>query len=370
MSRVDNRFVGDQLRLARLAKGLSLEEVASAIGATRQFIHQLENGSRSPGPEAALALADALGVAVDFFYTAEAAGVRPEQCHFRKQQTTPASIISQVLARGTMVDRLVTALDTRLRLPAVDFPDIQVVNVEEIERAAETARAHWGLGAEGPITNMIRVVELAGAVVTNFEGLSERVDALSMDRPRPIIVRNDAKSSLCRQRFDLAHEAGHLIMHRGIETGDKFTEDQAHRFAGAFLFPRTAFIREFPRSRQMNWTALYQLKLRWKVSVRAMVRRAFDLGVIDAAQYRSANIQLVKNGNAKTEKYDDVLQLEVPELLATALTTLQSTGKEALNDLCDDLSLSFPMFELLTGHDLAPRADLPDNVMRFRDYLL
>jgi hypothetical protein len=41
--------------------------------------------------------------------------------------------------------------------------------------------------------------------------------------------------------------------------------------------------------------------------VRAIARRAFDLGLIDAAQYRTANIQLVKTGKAKEERYDDSL---------------------------------------------------------------
>jgi Zn-dependent peptidase ImmA (M78 family)/transcriptional regulator with XRE-family HTH domain len=369
MSRILKAFVGDQLRLARLTHGMSLEEVASAVAATRQYIHQLENGSRTPAEDLVRALADVLGVKVDFFYAAEAAGVRPEQCHFRKQQTTPASIISQVLARGTMVDRLVNKLDERLTLPTVDFPDLPVHNVEEIEQAAEAARRHWKLGSDGPIVNMMRVVENAGAVVTCFKDLSDRVDALSMDRPRPIIVRSDAKASLCRLRFDLAHEAGHLVMHRGIETGDKFTEDQAHRFAGAFLFPRAAFLQEFPRGRQMNWGVLYQLKLRWKVAVRAMVRRAFDLGIIDAAQYRTANIQIVKNGQAKTERYDDELPLEQPELLSAAIAGMRQIGPEALNDLSDDLGLSSSMYSLLTNEMLPERADLASNVTRFRDYL-
>lgn len=348
------RFVGDQLRLARLAHGLSLEQLASAVGATRQYVHQLETGSRWPAGELVDALADVLGVHPDFLSSIQANGVRPEHCHFRKQQTTPASITSQVLARGTMLDRFAQQLQQELRLPAVDFPDIPITGLEDAERAAGEARRHWGLGADGPITSMVRVVENAGAIVTYFKGLSERVDALSMDRPRPIIVRSDAKASLCRQRFDLAHECGHLVMHRGVETGDKATEDQAHRFASAFLLPRAAFIREFPRGRSTNWAELFKMKLRWKVAVRAIVRRAFDLGMIDAAQYRTANIQLVKTGQAKAERYDDQLPLEEPELLGVALTALEGSRPDGLRHLAGKLALGAPMFELLTGRPLPP----------------
>jgi Zn-dependent peptidase ImmA (M78 family)/transcriptional regulator with XRE-family HTH domain len=352
MAQGQANFVGDQLRLARLTYGFSLEDVASAVGATRQYVHQLETGSRSPAGELADALADVLGVELDFLFSVQPNGVRPEHCHFRKQQTTPASITSQVLARGTMLDRFAQRLEQELALPPVNFPDVPIIDLQGAELAATEARRHWGLGADGPITSMMRVVENAGAIVTHFKGLSERVDALSMDRPRPIIVRSDAKASLCRQRFDLAHECGHLVMHRGIETGDKTTEDQAHRFASAFLIPRAAFVREFPRGRSMNWAELFKMKLRWKVAVRAIVRRAFDLGMIDAAQYRTANIQLVKTGQAKAERYDDQLPLEEPELLNVALAALDTGRPDGVRRLAEKLSIRAPMFELLTGRPL------------------
>ena len=105
-----------------------------------------------------------------------------------------------------------------------------------------------------------------------------------------------------RLRFDLAHECGHLVMHQGVETGDRETEIQAHRFASAFLLPTTAFVTEFPRrAHYLDWPGLYTLKRRWGVSVRAIVRRAYDLGMIDAAQYRTANVHLARTGQAKGE---------------------------------------------------------------------
>lgn len=109
-------------------------------------------------------------------------------------------------------------------------------------------------------------------------------------------------------------------------------------FAGAFLIPRNAFAREFPRTRRaLDWNALFAMKLRWKVSVRAITRRAFDLGLIDAAQYRTANIQLVKTGQAKTERYDDRIALEVPELLYTAVAWLS----KRISSVCSNCYLSW-----------------------------
>lgn len=367
--RAKMNLVGEQLRLARLAHGWSLEEVGEAVGATRQFIQQLETGAKSSSEEMTAALADVLGVQPEFLCHAIPSTVRPEQCHFRGHASRPASVTSQVLARGTILDSLTTALERNLGLPAVNFPDIPVRTAEDIEAAAEEARRIWGLGSAGPITSMMRVAENAGAIVTYFADLSERVDAFSMDRRRPIIVRSSLKGSLCRQRFDLAHECGHLIMHRGVQTGDTVTENQAHRFAGAFLFPRGAVLREFPRNRSIDWRTLYSLKLRWKMSVRAIVRRGYDLGILSPAQYRTANIHLVKTGQSKVEKHDDdpTMTVEQPELLPDALDAMAHVHHLGARALAEEVGLSDAMYQLITGGELPaiPSNYVDGSVIRF-----
>ncbi|NFV79876.1 helix-turn-helix domain-containing protein [Magnetospirillum aberrantis] len=366
MERDVEAFVGEQLRLARIAWGLSLEEVGQAVQATRQYIQQLETGAKKPNSDMVAALADVLGIEPLFLRSHIRSSVKPEQCHFRKQMTTPVSVTSLVLARGSILDRLAGELDRLLRLPTVNFPDIPISAPEEIERAAEETRRHWGLGADGPIISMMRVVENAGAVVTCLGGISERVDALSMDRPRPIIVRSAAKESLCRLRFDLAHETGHLVMHRGLQTGDRETEDQANRFASAFLLPRFAFLREFPRGRTLNWTEIFNMKLRWKVAARAIVRRAYDLGAISAAQYRTANIHLVKSGQAKCERYDDQLPMEPPELFDAALDKLERSKPGSTRALARSMGLGERLFEMVAGRKLPEDGVIETgNIIRF-----
>lgn len=355
-------FHGDKLRLARLLVGLSLDELGGAVATSRQFVHQLETGAKDPTDEMRDALAAVLQVTPAFFSTPAINPVREEDCHFRRLASAPRGLVAQAVARGTAVEALVNGLETLVRLPDVDFPEsAQPEGSDAIERAAEDARRHWGLGLDGPITSMTRVLENAGAVVVQFDDLTDRIDALSMARRRPIVVRSTAKAAGVRLRFDLAHEAAHLIIHQGIITGDSITEGEAHRFAGAFLIPRAAFAREFPRTRRvLDWNALFAMKLRWKVSVRAIARRAFDLGLIDAAQYRTANVQLVKTGQSKTERYDDRIGIEEPELLNSAIAWLMKRGGIGLHRLLFDLGMAPELFTRLTGQ-LLP--DLPDNVV-------
>lgn len=355
-------FHGDKLRLARLLAGLSLDELGGSVATSRQFVHQLETGAKDPTDEMRDALAAVLTVTPAFFSTPAINPVREEDCHFRRLASAPRGLVAQAVARGTAVESLVNALEALVRLPNVDFPEATPPEGSDaIERIAEDARRHWGLGLDGPITSMTRVLENAGAVVIQFDDLTDRIDALSMARRRPIVVRSTAKAAGARLRFDLAHETAHLIMHQGIITGDSVTEGEAHRFAGAFLIPRSAFAREFPRTRRvLDWNALFAMKLRWKVSVRAIARRAFDLGLIDAAQYRTANIQLVKTGQAKTEQYDDRIAIEQPELLSSAVAWLSKRDGIGLHRMLADLGMAPELFTRITGQSLEP---LPDNVM-------
>lgn len=355
-----NVFAGERLRLARVAMGLTLDELGVLVSATRQYLNQLEQGLKVPTAEMSLALSAALGVTPRFFSLTTRDSVRPEQCHFRKLRTTPVSVVSQVLARGTLLDGFVDRLDRELELPRVSFPDIQASSGIEIEEAAEEARRQWNLGS-GPISNMMRVVENAGAIVSFFGGVSERVDALSIDRPRPMIIRNEAKPAACRLRFDLAHECGHLIMHRGIETGDKPTEDQANRFASAFLLPRSSFIHEFPRARFLNWPEIFAMKLRWKVSAAAIIRRAYDLKMITADQYRTGYIHLSKTGQKKVEQHDDTIAAEQPELLHSAIAALEQSSPGAVRRIAADSGLEEQMFSSVSGIDLPPVTIWPDD---------
>jgi len=359
---VISAFHGERLRLARVALGLTLDQLGARVSATRQYLNQLEQGLKVPTDEMRAALAAALGIAEHFFAIPASAGISPEQCHFRKQRTTPVSVVSQVLARGTLLDGFVSRLEHELDLPTVSFPDIPVASAGEIEAAADHAREHWRLGT-GPISSMMRVVENAGAVVSFFSGVSERVDALSIDCVRPMIIRSEVKPAACRLRFDLAHEAGHLIMHRGIQTGDKVTEDQANRFASAFLLPRSSFIHEFPRSRLLDWSAIFSLKLRWKVSAAAILRRAYDLRMISPDQYRTGYIHLSKTGQRRAERFDDQIPTEMPELLPKALQALEAAFPGSLTRMVDASGLQAEMFEHVSGLALPVEKTPDDNIV-------
>jgi len=95
-----------------------------------------------------------------------------------------------------MMQRVIEVVESHLQLPAVRIPQFdEVATATDIEEVAENCRREWGLGL-GPISNMTRLAEHVGAIVTTFSGVSREVDALSFAGVRPVIVRNDAKAHL------------------------------------------------------------------------------------------------------------------------------------------------------------------------------
>ena len=362
---MSNYFIGERLRLARTLKGYTLQEVGEAVSSSRQSIHQYEGEARTPPTDVVNALAEFLGVHVEFFYMSISGDVRQEQCHFRKRKTTPVVVANRVLSYSTILEQLVGILHQSLELPENQFNLINSNKIPElsapiIEKIAEGARTHWGLHRTAPIDNMIDVAENAGAIVTCFDGISDKVDALSVNRKYPIIIRNKAKESTCRLRFDVAHECAHLIMHNGIETGCKRTEKEADMFASAFLFPRSAFAIEFPTCltpRGISWPKLYALKNRWKMSAKAIVYRAHFLGFITAQQYRSANVYFSKSGQVKNEKGDELIPIEMPHVMNQAILILENDLGIDFKMLASKLGITSKTLSEITGIEYNSKPD-------------
>ncbi|OCH38838.1 helix-turn-helix domain-containing protein [Aliivibrio fischeri] len=344
-------FIGNNLKLARILNGLTLAELSEAIGTSRQYIHQLETSSRVPPQEQLELLANHLKVKKEFFYVIPTGVLDESSVHFRSNRTAKQSSRVQAKANVALFIRLVDLLSKYVNFPELNFPsEDQATSNTDIERIAENARNHWELGL-GPIDNMTRVVERAGAVTTTFSGVSADVDALSSVIKRPVIVRNDAKDSPGRLRFDIAHEVGHLIMHPDTVTGCKQTEAEANRFASSFLLPRSSFVKEFNAGTRMNWKMLANLKERWGVSKAALLYRARQLDLLTESRYKS-HIIMLKKYEAKKEKDDYLIKTETSELIPNAIENYISAYGKTVTDLLDELHVNVEILNQVLDFDI------------------
>ncbi|WP_242352356.1 MULTISPECIES: helix-turn-helix domain-containing protein [unclassified Anaeromyxobacter] len=319
-------FSGDRLRLARVFGGLSQSELGARVEVTHASISQAENGVRQPSDTIVEKMAQVLGFDVSFFYAPAPTEFRDDECYFRRRKTTPMGVRNKVLASGTLFNELVGLLDASVRLPPYDVPSIRVKTVEDIETAAERVREHWKLRLDTPIKNVTRVLERAGIVIARFAASAGKIDAFSRAGDRGVIVLNTDKGSTSRSRHDKGHECGHLVMHGGLDHGSYEEEAQADRFASAFLMPRAAFSREFPRpgAGRVRLEALIPMKMRWQSSIAAIVRRAYDLRLISPAQYQAAFKQYYSRGMHRGETAEP--PDEVPEIVSLAFKVLEDQG--------------------------------------------
>lgn len=367
-------FNGDNLRIARLMSGISLNELGERVGTTRQYIHQLETTDKKvPTKDLVEAFAYELGVDSRFFCYPLGNQVKEEECHFRKLKTTLVSSRRESAARATLMNKLIETLEAYLDLPTVNFPQLEIYSLADAETASIECRKYWKLG-DGPIKNMIRVAENAGAIVSTFGDISEKIDALSLNRGRPIIILNTTKNAP-RIRMDIGHEMLHIIGHDGIETGDRDTEAQADHFASHFLLPRAALIREYTsRSKtRVDWNSIYSIKIKWGISARAIVYRLNQYGLITPSQYRTANIHFSKTGQTKEEHYDDRVPLDLPELLPSSLMLLLQSYGRNFGGLLNELGIKAEFLAGLTKTEttLLPALaeyNLPENITSISAY--
>jgi len=94
------------------------------------------------------------------------------------------------------------------------------------------------------------------------------------------VVAVSTHSSGDRQRFTLAHELGHLMLHGRLAEG--LDEEKAcNRFAGAFLLPKSGVLQHSgtPR-RHLELQELYLLKHEFGLSMLGVVMRAHQCAVI------------------------------------------------------------------------------------------
>ena len=284
--------VGRRLATARARAGLSLRDLAGAMGSvvSAQAIGKYERGEMQPSPPVMRALGRALLVPES--YLRGRSEVRLGSVEFRRNRLTSrheeAAIKSRVLAtveRYLEVEELVGVAGGRW-VPPTGLP-ISVRSPEEAEAAAARLRAAWRLGVDA-LPNIAEFLEARGVKVITLI-LPGSVSGLAClarrarGAPVPVIAINDADTGE-RQRFTLAHELGHLV----LEMADGgLAEKAAFRFAAAFLMPAEFLWAEVGRKRRaVPLAELLQLKRIFGTSAQAIAYRLRDLGITAETTYR------------------------------------------------------------------------------------
>lgn len=314
-------FEAGRLTQARQAAGLTKSKLAEAVGVTAAAIGQYEAHVIAPRSELIPALAKVLDVPVDYFAAGRPLGqVDGSEAHFRSLRSTSARERAKAIAFIEQVWELTFALEKRVRFPALDLPELPLHTSPCA--AAHILRDHWQLG-DKPVKHLVAQVEAHGVVVSLLSLASTdvaRVGAFSTSHlGRPVIVVTPERArSVYVHRFTIAHEVGHLLLHRDAVPGDIQQEREADQFAAELLTPRAVIANVLPRS--VNLSRLHALSRHWGVSVESLLLRMKELGTVSEPSIRRGYQRLHQLRNSEVESTEPVFAYpgEVPSMLRRA----------------------------------------------------
>lgn len=298
-------MIGERLKRARAAAGLSMQALAQQVGVSANMIKKYEHDQSMPGSAVLIALAGALGVRSEYFF--RPVKVALEGVEYRKRASTPAKVVKRIQADVLdQAERWQELANLWPNFPVSGFeipgglPN-RVDALEALDAVADRLREVWSLGLN-PIPNLIDVLESHGILVittdveegTRFDGLQASVGG------QPVIVVSSRWPG-DRQRFTLVHELGHLLLHGRLSKG--LDEERAcNRFAGAFLLPASAMRRELGEKRHdLEMRELHFLKMEYGLSMQACLYRAADLDIITESLRKKLFVMFSKRGWRKKE---------------------------------------------------------------------
>jgi len=328
------------LRLARQRIGFTQKEAATKLSVVQPVLSRFETGVADPDETFLQKAAIVYGLPRPFFDLKEPVYGPPVSVHPMPRAKSDVTARDIELVTAELNSRV---MQMRRFLEAVDFQpkqNLPILDVEQYgtpEKIAAVVRAHWTLPS-GPIKDMTALVERAGVVVgtSDFGGASVSGMTFRVPGQPPLVLLNAAHPA-DRMRFTLAHELGHLVMHRFPTPS---MEDEANQFAAAFLMPEKDISTAF-RSRKITLELLASLKLEWRVSMQALLMRAKSCGFLDYNQSRYLWQQL----SARGWRLNEPAELDFQHEEAKVLKSIIKAHVEDLGFSLDDLCRLVPLYE-------------------------
>lgn len=292
------RINPEMIVLARESRGYTQGALAKAISVNRTTILRYESGLLEVPPDRLSVIAAFLHYPETFFYLQER--LYNTSCmHHRKRKSLSVRELKRIHAQVNILRIRATRLLREAEIESENrFHRLAAQEYGGPEKTAQMLRYLWQMPT-GPVRNVVDAIEAAGGIVFRCPFETSKVDAISQwpldapELPPVFFVNRDVPGD--RERWTLCHEIGHIVMHH-VPTADP--EGEADRFASEFLMPAEEISTEL---RDMTLQKAASLKARWKTSMGALIRRAYDLNRITERQYRYLNAQLSARGYRKCE---------------------------------------------------------------------
>jgi transcriptional regulator with XRE-family HTH domain len=322
-------MLSERLKKLRLAKGLSQDALVAALGGlvTKQAISKYERGTAKPTPLVLNKLAAALGTKAVFLWSApkyeiEFIAYRKGSGLLKKDQSRIEATVAQDLEGRVRLQELLGNKDGSI----IPVQEMRVRRLTDSEHAAETIRDRWGLGCD-PLANVIAILEEQCVHVIEVDAAEkfDGVSAVARDSEKTVTAAAVASRRGVdgeRQRLNLAHELGHLVLN--VDAGVD-EEKAAFRFGAALLSPADSVRKEVGEKRAaVDFEELFMLKRLFGMSIQALLYRLHDLNIVSDAYCNRTWPLLRQMGWKKREP--EALEPEVPQWLKRNLFRAVSEG--------------------------------------------
>lgn len=284
----------ERISLARRRRGLTMVALARALGVSDRTVQKYEKGEAplSMAPQ----LSHALGYPQEYFMRPLGVEVETQNINYRAGRATTRSARDAAEASGVSGIEVYRWVEDYFDLPETCLPSLPR---ETPEMAAQMVRDRWGLGIK-PLPNLVQLCESKGIRVMALPLLAQSVDAFSLfagAQPYIFLARHKTPE---RTRFDVAHELGHLVMHRNsAEFSTAEQEKQADRFASSFLMPEELLAMHLPRN--ATFEQILDAKYALKVSAHALTVTLHKTGRMSDWAYRTTTQKISQLGYRRGE---------------------------------------------------------------------
>jgi Zn-dependent peptidase ImmA (M78 family)/DNA-binding XRE family transcriptional regulator len=295
--------------LARESRGVTQKELAEQLGITQGKLSKFENGIQDLADDVMQRMATVLEYPIEFFEQQEKVIHISSEFHYRKKASVSKKDLNKMEALINVLRINVQKLLLSVDIPESNYPKLEVEKHGSASIIANFIRDYWKL-PKGRIDNLTKVLEDNGILVykMDFEGIEiDGINILTDDNVPIIIVNKDCPAD--RERMTIAHELGHLIMHKLTPPNDK-SEGEAYEFASELLMPEKDIK---PQLYRLNLTKLDDLKCYWKVSMSSIIYRAKVLKCLteDQAKYLWMHMGRLGYKMKEPERFPS----EIPSLL-------------------------------------------------------
>ncbi|MPM70793.1 hypothetical protein SDC9_117753 [bioreactor metagenome] len=291
------------LKYYRLKNSLTKKELAKRLNITSMAITHYENGDRKPNMEILEQLASEFQIRVSDFLSIRNENLEFQHGEFRKNTTLTSSqqeyireSAEEYLARFMNIVEILggEVLPAAPKLHALDLQHDDEIN-------AQMLRNHLHLASEGPINNLIGLLENKGFLILQSDINSDKFSGMNgMVNEHPYIVINPSMTTE-RNRSTIVHELAHMMFYWPSHLDEKSIETRATSISGAFLFPKKDVIRELGIRRSVIANDMTLTAKEYGISMLLLVTRAKICSVINEGVAKDFFIKASAHGWRKEE---------------------------------------------------------------------